>query len=327
MWARYARCKKPWSSHALGSLGKPIATRECSYHPGAFVGDGIRLRAEMRYYFDVRYDADAAHPDDSGGVPYVGQLDARRTYEYQAGSADCAHLASNATPPTLAHAVWRTETGPQKAIVEIGFDTTGRKAWETAPYYEGEKARYTRYEYDAVGRETLRVFGQRDTPGLSVRTIHYNVAVIPTHEDAALPLRVVKSSDELCHIRRDFLDARGNRVLQVVDASDNGDNACDTPVSGAKVRTVFRYDAVGNLVQVVDAHKNVWKFGYDSVGRKNWEFDPDHGFRQGPRHCDHVRKRSRSRQAPYRRSRQLHPRILSHDHTSSRRQGVSVCRV
>ena len=508
--------QETWSSHALGSLGKPIATRECGYPSGNFIGDGDRLRAEMRYYSDVTYDSGAVLPDNSGGLPYVGQLTKRRTYEYQKDSASCARQTSNEIPLTLAHGVyqeavteyeyddygntvvehnrgiesiasddvttttryaynaskflvgypgwielasaagtvrshavfyddasewtsppsqglatarldkligenrwivsrythddfgnvrtetngaglvktftyggahplfrtsvrneafveqtqtwsyrcglpatttdandqatttiydahcrpketrrplggyekvtycapeessvigtgscaadnrhielrrsgpdgkelvqkrffdglhrvWRTVTGPQNAIVEIGFDTAGRKAWETAPYYNGEKARYTRYEYDALGRETLHEFGQRDTAGVSTRTTHYNVALVPTQEEAATPLRVVESIDELCHARRDFLDVRGNRVLQVVVASDNGDSACDTPLSGTKVRTVFRYDTVGNLVQVVDAQKNLWKFGYDSLGRKTWEFDPDHGYQQ-----------------------------------------------
>jgi len=131
--------------------------------------------------------------------------------------------------------------------VDTTYDSLGRVATVSNPYYSGGAQYDTTYVYDAVGRVT-----QETAPGNRITTKSY----------AGLSTSVTSARTDLTQTTTRTKDALG-RLVEVTDALLND--------------THYAYDAVGNLLQVTDAATNTIQISYDLRGRKLTMNDPDMG--------------------------------------------------
>ncbi|MEX1203738.1 MAG: hypothetical protein WEB85_00680 [Dongiaceae bacterium] len=142
----------------------------------------------------------------------------------------------------------------REIAVDTAFNPRGALASETAPYYLGDPAQTTTFNYDALDRPTLRRHPDNNT----VQTAYGFSA-------AALGFDAVTVTDELGRPTTLHRDVQG-RVLRR-----------DRVLSGVTVSTHSRWDVLGRLTGVTDHAGNVWSYTYDSLGRRTAVADPDLG--------------------------------------------------
>lgn len=148
--------------------------------------------------------------------------------------------------------VRRMETNGPTAGVTILKDTyynaRGEVSYESNSYYSTEYASWTSFEYDALDR--------------LVRTTHPDGGATShsfTHQG-------VTTTNSLGQQKVEVMDAFG-RTVERRESSSNG-----------WVITRYAFDGRGNVERITDHAGNVWTFGYDSLSRKLWSSDPDHGY-------------------------------------------------
>lgn len=128
------------------------------------------------------------------------------------------------------------------------YDTLGRLARVSRPYYEGGQPHWTRYRYDALDR----ILEEAHPNGVLLRVAYSGLAETVTRTDTA------GSFQDITLRRHDVL----GRLVEVIDGV------------GHTVR--YRYDPVGNLLET-DADGVVTSVAYDHLGRKSAMTDPDMG--------------------------------------------------
>jgi RHS repeat-associated protein len=132
---------------------------------------------------------------------------------------------------------------------DTAYDTLGRVASVSEPYYSGATVYYTAYEYDALNRvNTVTEPGNRTT------TTDYNglTTTVTTPPTAASP-------SGQTHVT--VKDSQGH-VVQATEAAGTVSNV---------------YDPFGNLIQVTGVDSAITSMTYDIRGRKTSMNDPDMG--------------------------------------------------
>lgn len=145
-----------------------------------------------------------------------------------------------------------TLPGDQGRLVidrELRFDARGNLAERAAARFSDEPARWTRYAYDALDRNTSTLAPD----GASV-----------VRAFGKLSTTVIDAAGRMATTR---YDAAG-RVL-----------ANERWLDDTLVATRLTYDARGNAATARDAAGNQWTWVTDSLGRVRTDVDPDHGTR------------------------------------------------
>ncbi|MFH0860213.1 MAG: toxin TcdB middle/N-terminal domain-containing protein, partial [Candidatus Altiarchaeota archaeon] len=236
------------------------------------LGTGNLLSVEDPNGYTTTYEYDAfgrvlkeVQPYDSSGSPTVSY-----SY-YRNGSAPAGLLVSrreSAGGSTLDTYTFvdgfgrvvqtrgEAEGGTNQIVSNIFFDALGRVEKKSVPHLVAAGSWYTSpdntqrnvsFEYDVLDR----VVRQINTDG-SFRNLtydHWNTTVW----------------DENGHRRIYYSDAFG-RIVRVKEK-----------VGSQTFTTQYAYDAMDNLVNITDDAGNVFKFEYDSLGRKTKLIDPDLG--------------------------------------------------
>lgn len=124
------------------------------------------------------------------------------------------------------------------------YDTLGRVARVSSPYYAGDTTYWTEYSYDVLGRVTEEV-----NPDGSTTSRQYNGLSTTTINDKGQVITKV-------------IDSQG-QLIESIDALKNSSH--------------YDYDPFGNLARVTDPVGNVSSMTYDLRGRKTAMNDPDMG--------------------------------------------------
>jgi len=147
------------------------------------------------------------------------------------------------------------EDGDQ-IIYNAFYDDAGRKHAESVPYTDTSSSSYSTpdltvrnitYVYDVLNRRTQTI--NTDETTISVAYTPWTAVV----------------TDENGHDKSLERDAH-NRIIQVLEYN-----------KGATYTTDYKYSARGELVNITDNQGNVFKFTYDTLGRKTGLDDPDLG--------------------------------------------------
>ncbi|MBI2394387.1 MAG: hypothetical protein HYV09_32755 [Deltaproteobacteria bacterium] len=162
---------------------------------------------------------------------------------------------SDGSPDGLWKDVYQDGLGRTYLTVEEGgyrkstvySDTSARVWMSSLPYATGAAPAYQVFAYDGAGR---------------LRTVTNPDGTVAEHVYAN---GQVTTYDELGHAKVTRKDGLG-RVIQVLEK-----------LGATYLSTLYRYDALGNLVQTTDAKGNVASFTWDSLGRKTGHCDPDLG--------------------------------------------------
>lgn len=141
-----------------------------------------------------------------------------------------------------------------------GYNLAGYKVWESRPTASGGTAVYLD-QTDRLGRST--------------------VSTLPRNADSGGNPQLLRNFDRWGNVLR-VTDAEGhatdytydhrNQLLtetkaQVIDLRENGTEVLVRP------RTVYTYDALGRLTQVLDANGHTRKTGYNKAGEVEWTED------------------------------------------------------
>jgi len=168
------------------------------------------------------------------------------------------------------------------------FDGLGRRVQSVGFGEDGRKI-VTRYGYDEMGRNDLvegpffssarGVVWPMDPPGkYPWRQVGFDYRGRPLSEETADGEHgsvvtgrqysgfAVVTTDPDGAARTERKDCLG-RIIEVIEHSDQGD-----------FRTRYRYDAAGDLLEVIDHHGNITSIVYDTLGRKSQMDDPDMGL-------------------------------------------------
>ena len=130
------------------------------------------------------------------------------------------------------------------SIQETQHDSWGRVAATSRPYFVGEPVRWTRHQYDILGRV--------------IQTTEPDGGVTFTEYDGLTTL----VADPLDHTTQQEKNGLG-QVVKTTDARN--------------ATLLFFHDSFGNLSETVDAQGNRVTIGYDLRGRKISMNDPDMG--------------------------------------------------
>jgi RHS repeat-associated protein len=152
--------------------------------------------------------------------------------------------------------------GARVLVTATAFNPTGTKRAVSQPFLDSPRptARFERFEYDALGRET-----RRTTPGGAVTQNCY--------DDATGDVTTV---DPMGHPRRRTVDAAGrvaamHQYVGVVLATCSAD-------PGAPYATVlYSYDRLDRLTGATDHFGTPYAQDYDTLGRKIFVSEPDIG--------------------------------------------------
>jgi len=154
---------------------------------------------------------------------------------------------------------------PQKQILtETGYAARGTVAKSSAPHYDGESARYTRFEVDALDRPV-----RQELPDGALRRTSYDRGLGPAFD-------VVQTIDELG--RRTWVNRDGyGRTIETVEQTGG-------PIPGedgayVSVSTKLAWSLDDHLVEVRDPLNNRWRATYDTMGRRTSVTDNDFGTR------------------------------------------------
>lgn len=160
-----------------------------------------------------------------------------------------------------------TADGPQGETVTTTsrtFDALGRVSTELAPYFDTVTAPPpTTYAYDPLGRAT-----SVDFPGTGrIHTLTYEH--IPVGNETHV---LAKYTDANNAIVKHKHDPFGN----LVEVQEHGVLPAGLP--GGPYVTVYDYDELGQLRNVIDHHMNQTTIDYNLLGRRQSLLDPDTGL-------------------------------------------------
>lgn len=130
---------------------------------------------------------------------------------------------------------------------DTAYDVRGNASGSSLPYFAGDTAQWSYFEYDDLGRRI-----KETVPNGIVTTTSYT----------ALATTVQVFATEGVRSKTSKQDAAG-RTIEVIDAKSQS--------------TWFIQDAAGNLTHTVDAYGNTIVSTYDLRGRKVGMVDPDMG--------------------------------------------------
>lgn len=147
------------------------------------------------------------------------------------------------------------ENPTQQVVQDTFYNEIGKVEKQSVPYYGSYSTSYSSpvsvrnisYEYDPIGR--VNYTENTDGTNRTAEYDHWNVA----------------DTDENGNIKKKFMDSHG-RIVRVQEFNGN-----DT------YNTTYSYDTLDNLVNITDNEGNVFRFYYDSLGRKTSMDDPDLG--------------------------------------------------
>ena len=140
--------------------------------------------------------------------------------------------------------------------VERKYDQFGRVWKQSAPYRAGQTVYWDENFYDVLGRGSKAV----GADGSVVESL-YNETSRPPGASAE-PGMTKRSIDAWGRERWERADAAG-RIVEVAEPNDAGSGS--VLIAGAQL-TSYRYDALGNLVEVTQGAQTR-RFRYDSLGR------------------------------------------------------------
>ena len=138
--------------------------------------------------------------------------------------------------------------------VQQEFDARGNVKQRSHPSVTDEPSAWDRYQYDSLDRQ--------------VKVIHPDGSTVTSAYIAGDSFSAVETTDEGGHKQASHMDAFGNEVYR--DRFD-GTN---------RMRTTYRYDVLGRLVEITDPLGSKWFYAYDGHGNKLAARDPDLGCRQ-----------------------------------------------
>ncbi|GAA0256417.1 RHS repeat-associated core domain-containing protein [Saccharothrix mutabilis subsp. mutabilis] len=143
------------------------------------------------------------------------------------------------------------------------YATTGAPSTTLLQVGPSEVDDRTVTEYDGAGRATLTTAYKGLTPTWKTRTVHGGdrTTVFPPHGSVT---------------RTTITDVRG-RVIESRDYTAAPIINGDTVSGGAFQAATREYTPLGKLAKVNDTVGNHWTFGYDLMGRKTSQTDPDAG--------------------------------------------------
>jgi RHS repeat-associated protein len=150
----------------------------------------------------------------------------------------------------VGHTYRSRKRGPssgQDIVVDRSYNARGALESISAPYYAGEPAYVTTYEYDALNRRTAL-----EHPGGARVETSYAVSSLTQTDENGKPTTVQ-------------FDDSGHPVLE------------QRSLNGQTVETASTYDTLGRMVGMTDDVGNDWQWTIDSLGRITARSDPDAG--------------------------------------------------
>ncbi|BCJ52199.1 hypothetical protein Asp14428_36740 [Actinoplanes sp. NBRC 14428] len=157
-----------------------------------------------------------------------------------------------------------------RIITDTQYDSRGLEVEKAGPFYNKDapgttlvdtskaegKLPLTQTVYDAVGRAKESIFKVGQTERWRTSTTYHG-----DHTDVTPPKGQTPTTT--------YTNAQGltTRLLEYQGAKAEG--AADT--------TIYSYDKADRLKQVQDPAGNLWKYGYDLLGRQTSASDPDNG--------------------------------------------------
>ena len=132
--------------------------------------------------------------------------------------------------------------------VDTQYDTNGRIYQKSYPYFVGGSGNQVQYTYDGLGRLTKAAY-----PDNTFTTAAYSQTLTT------------------------YTDRNGNQKVQQRDAFGRTTQVTESLSQTLSFNTTYQYDALGNLLQVTDAQKNITSIAYDSLSRKIQMTDPSMG--------------------------------------------------
>ena len=130
-------------------------------------------------------------------------------------------------------------------FTEKQYNWKGQVTQASLPYYEGDTVYWTKYFYDAIGRNYLT----RTPDNSETRRTFNGLTTVSTNPLGQTQTRIVDVAGRL----KTVLDADGNAID-------------------------YNYDSVGNLLNTTDPMGNQVKIEYDHLGRKKKMDDPNMGI-------------------------------------------------
>lgn len=212
-----------------------------------------RVSKEIRPYDSSDYPTVGYTYSVDGSAP-ESVLISRREVSGQAGTLDSYSFVDGFGRPVQSRV--DAEDISKQVVANTFYDSLGRVSGESVPHLVDSGSTYTdpvlserniSYSYDVLDRVTQVVNTDGSSRGTSF--MHW----------------IINYSDENSNLVRHYMDAF-NRIALVSEYLD-----------GVVYNTSYSYDTLDNLVNISDSEGNVFKFSFDSLGRKTELFDPDLG--------------------------------------------------
>ncbi len=164
------------------------------------------------------------------------------------------------------------------ATVKEIYDAQGALAYESAPYLPPDPPRYTRFDYDPLGRATAIT-----APDGAAYTTAYAVVQNDADADYAVPRLTRTSCDPGGYCVREGMNADGEPVAVNQKTADGwyGQRvriAYDrlgrmTGYAQGDIEARVSYDSLGRKTAMVDPDAGRWSYGYDAVGNLTSQTD------------------------------------------------------
>jgi YD repeat-containing protein len=151
---------------------------------------------------------------------------------------------------------YEAENSSKEIVTSTFYDELGRAKKEALPYYDSYSASYTSppstvkgtsYEYDSLGRNILI-----ENPDGTTRSVGYD------------------------HWVRTSTDENGNQIVYYSDAYERTTKVEELN-EGETYTTFYDYNPHDELIGITDHQGNEFHYGYDTLGRKIDQKDPDMG--------------------------------------------------
>ncbi len=166
-------------------------------------------------------------------------------------------------------------TGGGRLLTDTLYNTSGKAAWTSQPYYDstnaapgtalgipqGQIPAITEHLYDGADRETAAVFKANGVEKWRTTTVYggNRTTVVP-------PVGGVATTT--------LTDAHSN-LLELRQYKNPADAGSDT--ASKFDRTTYAHDLLGRTTGVTDAAGNTWTYRFDLLGRQYQVVDPDKG--------------------------------------------------
>ncbi|WP_328560397.1 RHS repeat-associated core domain-containing protein [Streptomyces coelicoflavus] len=211
----------------------------------------------IKYSYDVRSDKPVAiktqkiEIDGTYGVEYQLYDSLLRPRQKQTEGPDGTRMVGD---------VFYDGTGEPKKT-NITYNATGAPSDVLLLVANGEVGAQHVYQRDGLGRVTADIFQVAGVEQWRTTNVYDGERTYVTPPEGGVPTTTITDADgrttELRHHEGAVPTAQG-------------------PSAGYRA-THYTYDTAGRLKTVTDAKGNIWSFGYDQLGRKTKQVDPDTG--------------------------------------------------